>query len=113
MSNGTTSVARTPATKKSAATDTIGDNPAVLLAGGVALGVLIGMLLPRLERERKALDPVGKKLAERATAAVKAAKETGREEIDSLLPARDATRERVSALFGNIIDAAKGANAKV
>ena len=111
MTNGTPSAARKPATNK-AASDTLGDNPAMLLAGGVAVGVLIGMLLPRLERERKALDPLGKKLAERATAAVQAVKETGREEVNALLPDRDATKERVSALFGNIVEAAKGANAK-
>jgi hypothetical protein len=92
--------------------DTIGSNPAVLIGGGVAIGVLIGMLLPRLDSEREALAPVGKKLAERATAAINAAKETGREEIDALLPSRDATKERVSALFSNVIDAAKGATVK-
>jgi hypothetical protein len=112
MSNGTTSAARKPVTSKAAAGDSITDNPAVLLAGGVAIGVLIGMLLPRLERERRALDPVGKKLAERATAAVQAVKETGREEVNALLPDRDSTKEKVSALFGNIIEAAKGASAK-
>jgi hypothetical protein len=111
MSEGTTSVARTPATQNKAG-DPIGGNPAVLVAGGVAVGVLIGMLIPRLDREREALAPVGKKLAERATAAVAAVKETGREEIESLLPNRDTTKERVSALFGNIIEAAKGATAK-
>lgn len=112
MSTAPKSAARTPATKQDPARDTIGDNPAILLAGGVAIGVVIGMLLPRLEREREALAPVGKKLADRATATIKAVKETGREEIESLLPNRDTTKERVSALFGNVIEAAKGASAK-
>jgi hypothetical protein len=112
MTNGTASTAQKPVTNGSSAGDTIGSNPAVLIAGGVAIGALIGMLLPRLDREREALAPVGKKLAERATAAVNAIKETGREEVNSLLPDRDATKERVSALFGNIIEAAKGASAK-
>lgn len=116
MSEGAPNAARTPATKQSARRDAGGDlssNPAALLAGGVAIGVVIGMLLPRLNREREVLAPVGRKLAERATAAVQVAKETGREEIESLLPSRDATKERVSALFGNIVEAAKGATAKV
>jgi hypothetical protein len=109
MSNGPT------AKKPASASDTTADlasNPAVLLAGGVAIGVAIGMLLPRLQREREALDPIGRKIADRATATVKAVKETGREEIDALLPARDAAKEKVSALFGSIIEAAKGASAK-
>ena len=110
-----TATPRTPAIRKTPASDTSGDlagNPAALLAGGVAIGVVVGMLLPRLNREREALAPVGRKLAERATAAVQAVKETGREEIESLLPGRDVAKERVSALFSNVIDAAKGATAK-
>lgn len=108
MSKGETS----KAIPNKSAGETIGDNPALLLAGGVAIGVAIGMLLPRLERERKALGPVGRKLAERATATVSAVKEAGREEVSAFIPGRDAAKERVSALFGNIIDAAKGASAK-
>ncbi|MES2988270.1 MAG: hypothetical protein V4808_10220 [Pseudomonadota bacterium] len=82
-------------------------NPIALVAGGVALGVVIGMLLPRIEKERELLDPVGQKLANRATAALDAAKETGRSEIEALLPDRDATRDKIGALFGNVIEAAK------
>ncbi|MDT8758055.1 hypothetical protein MZO42_05040 [Sphingomonas psychrotolerans] len=87
----------------------IGDNPVALLAGGVALGVLVGVLLPRAAKERELLDPLGRTLAQRATAAAQAAKEAGRQEIESLVPDRNATKERVTALFGNILDAAKTA----
>lgn len=87
----------------------LGDNPVALLAGGVALGVLVGVLLPRIAKERELLDPLGRTLAQRATAAAQAAKEAGRQEIDALIPDKDATKERVSAFFGTISDAAKGA----
>lgn len=87
----------------------LGDNPVALLAGGVALGVLVGMLLPRIAKERELLDPVGRKLAERAAAAAQAAREAGREEIDSLIPNKTDTKERVSALVGNVLTAAKDA----
>ncbi|TGX56337.1 hypothetical protein E5A73_03120 [Sphingomonas gei] len=85
----------------------MGDNPVALLAGGVALGVLVGVLLPRAARERELLDPLGRTLAQRVSAAAQAAKEAGRQEIDSLIPDRDSTKERVTALFGNVIEAAK------
>ena len=90
----------------------LGDNPLALLAGGVALGAVIGALLPRPAKERELLDPIGRNLAERATSAVQAAKDAGRQEIDSLIPNKDDTRERVTQLFGNILDAAKGAAQK-
>ena len=94
------------------ASDSIGENPLALLAGGVALGVLIGVLLPRVSKERELLDPLGKKLAGSATAAAKAAKEAGKAEIDALMPAKDATREKVSQLIETVLDAAKGAATK-
>ncbi|WP_233503587.1 hypothetical protein [Sphingomonas psychrotolerans] len=94
------------------AVEGLGDNPVALLAGGVALGVLVGVLLPRAAKERELLAPVGRQLAERATATARAVKDAGRQEIDSLLPGRDATKEKVTALFGNILDAAKTAGQK-
>jgi ElaB/YqjD/DUF883 family membrane-anchored ribosome-binding protein len=93
--------------------DSIVESPLTLIAGGVALGLLIGVLVPRLAKERELLDPLGKKLADRATAAAQAARETGKAEIDALLPARDATRDKVSQLIDNVLEAAKGAAAKV
>lgn len=109
----TAKAAQTPATRSMPKKGSeLGDNPLALVAGGVALGALVGALLPRAAKERELLQPLGRSLAERATAAAQAAKDAGRQEIDALLPDRDATREKVSALFGSVIDAAKGANQK-
>lgn len=103
----------TTATRKPAAKPADdGANPIALVAGGVALGVVVGMLLPRIEKERELLDPVGQKLADRATAAIDAAKQTGRSEIEALLPDRDTTKDKIGALFGNVIEAARGAAAE-
>lgn len=99
-------------TPRPSTADSIAESPLTLIAGGVALGLLIGVLVPRFAKERELLDPVGKKLADRAAAAAQAAKDTGKAEIDALLPARDATRDKVTRLIDNVIEAAKGAAAK-
>ncbi|MCW3836853.1 hypothetical protein ACFQ1E_11745 [Sphingomonas canadensis] len=92
--------------------EALGENPLALVAGGVALGVLIGVLLPRARKEREVLKPVGKKIAGTATAAAKRAKEVGKAEVEALLPDRDATRDRVTKLIDSVLEAAKGASAK-
>lgn len=118
MSNGNRSAPKTANQNGGArdrtakAAEGLGDNPVALLAGGIALGVVIGMLLPRTAKEREMLDGVGRSLADRAAATASAVKEAGKQEINSLLPGRDATKERATALFGSLLDAAKGAGQK-
>ncbi|MBB4097792.1 hypothetical protein [Sphingomonas kyeonggiensis] len=87
-------------------------NPYVLVGGGIALGVLIGMLIPRSQKERELLDATGRQLADKVTGTVQAVKEAGKAEFDALLPSRDDAKDRVGALFGNLVDAAKGATQK-
>jgi len=87
-------------------------NPYALVAGGIALGVVIGMLVPRSQKERELLDATGRQLADRVTGTVQAVKDAGKAEFDALLPSRDDAKERVGALFGNLVDAAKGATQK-
>ncbi|MBO9715151.1 hypothetical protein [Sphingomonas sp.] len=94
------------------AVEGLAENPLALIAGGVALGMLIGVLLPRHSKERELLEPVGRNLADKATTAVKAARDAGKAEIEALLPDKDATKERVSKLLETVVEAAKGASAK-
>ncbi len=89
-------------------TQALGENPLALVAGGVALGVLIGVLLPRARKEREVLKPLGEKIAGSATAAAKRAKEVGKAELETFLPDRDATKERVTRLIDSVLEAAKG-----
>ncbi|MFZ1366571.1 MAG: hypothetical protein WAR58_03795, partial [Sphingorhabdus sp.] len=42
-----------------ASTETIDRNPLAIVAGGIALGAIVGMLLPKTERETKALGKAG------------------------------------------------------
>ena len=60
--------------RKSTTTPAADDgNPLALVAGGIAAGVVLGMLLPRLDKERELLAPVGEKIADRASATIQAA----------------------------------------
>ena len=74
------------------ASESIETSPLAVLAGGVALGVLIGAALPRLAREEELLAPVGQKLAGGAREAIGAAKQRGREELDTLGLSRAAAK---------------------
>jgi hypothetical protein len=82
-------------------------NPLGILVGGLAAGLVAGALIPRSEREKKALAPVGKKLAEGAVAALAAAKETGKEQLSAGVLSRDAAKESARKVFSSALDAAK------
>lgn len=82
-------------------------NPIGILVGGLAVGLIAGAVIPRSEREKKALQPVGKKLAEGAVAALAAAKETGKEQLSAGVLSRDAAKESARKVFSSALDAAK------
>lgn len=91
------------------ANNKIENNPLALVAGGVALGIVIGALLPRLAKEKELLAPVGKRIAEGASAAATAARDAGKAEIDALLPQRDVAKDQIGKIIGNAFTAAKDA----
>src|SRR3546814_15620699 len=66
------------------ACDEIGDFPMAVLAGGAAVGALRGAFIPASLREREVLGKTGKRLNAAATAAAKAARDAGKQELDSL-----------------------------
>lgn len=86
-------------------------NPLALVAGGLALGVVAGALLPRSQRERDLLSPVGVRLGGALTAAVAAAREAGQSELDGLGINRDAARGQVKTLVDGLLKAASSAGA--
>lgn len=95
--------------RRQRANDRIENNPLALVAGGVALGVVIGALLPRLNKEKELLAPVGKRIAEGASAAAAAARDAGKAEIDALLPQRDVAKDQIGKIIGSAFTAAKDA----
>ena len=84
-------------------------NPLGIVVGGLAVGVLAGALLPRSDRERELLAPVGKRLGETARAAIATAKEQGLSELETRGFTRDAAREQVKNLLGGLGAAASNA----
>lgn len=94
------------------AADAIEANPLVALAGGIAAGLVAGALIPRSEREKAALQPVGRRLAEGATAAMAAAKATGKEHLTASVMSRDAAKEGARRVLDSALSAAKDASGK-
>lgn len=89
--------------------EAIESNPIGMLVGGLALGVLVGALVPRSQRERELMAPVGKRVGVAAAAALAAAKEAGKSELDNIGLSKDAAREQVKSLFQGALKAASSA----
>jgi ElaB/YqjD/DUF883 family membrane-anchored ribosome-binding protein len=88
---------------------TVEQNPLAIVAGGIALGAIAGMLLPVSKREGKALGKAGKKINKAAKQAAEAAKAAGKERIDALGINQDALRAQFRDLVGKAGEAVKAA----
>jgi hypothetical protein len=95
---------------KSAA-DGFENNPLAALLGGIAIGAAIGALLPRTEREAKALGAVGERVRGAANEAIEAAKGAGRDKLDELGLSKEHARETMKSLLDGAIAAAGSASA--
>jgi ElaB/YqjD/DUF883 family membrane-anchored ribosome-binding protein len=85
--------------------DAIEANPLGVLVGGVALGVLVGALIPRTKSEAQLLAPVGKRLADTAKGAVLAAKDAGQAELDALGLNKNVARDTAGKLIDGVFKA--------
>lgn len=105
------SVRDTAADRARTAVQGLEANPIGVLVGGLAVGLIAGVVIPRSEQEKRALKPVGKRLAEGAVAAVAAAKTTGKEQLSGAVLGRDAAKESARKVFESAVSAARGTNA--
>ena len=96
---------------RGAASDAVESNPLAVLAGGIALGAVVGALIPRSAKEKELLAPVGRELSTRARAAVDAAREAGKSEMSELGLTKGAAKDQAKNLFQNIAKAATTAGA--
>lgn len=89
----------------------IDSNPLGIIVGGLAVGALVGALVPRSDREKQLLRPVGQKLGETARQALVAAKDAGREELDQAGLTPSAAKDRGRELLDGVAKALSSAGA--
>jgi hypothetical protein len=80
-------------------------NPLGILVGGLVVGALAGVLIPRSAREKSLLAPLGKRLGETAIAATAAAKAAGQSELGELGLTKDNARGQAKGLVEGIVKA--------
>jgi hypothetical protein len=86
--------------------DGIDQNPVAALVGGLALGAIVGALLPGTRKEAELLGPLGGKVGDAARTAAQAARETGLDKLDEVGLSRDNVREKVSKIFDEALKVA-------
>jgi hypothetical protein len=84
-------------------------NPALALLGGLAIGAIAGGLLPRSDRERALLAPLGERIGEAARAALAAGRDTGKQSLADAGIGTDQLREQVNTLVEQALAAAREA----
>jgi ElaB/YqjD/DUF883 family membrane-anchored ribosome-binding protein len=92
-----------------ASTEGIDRNPLAIVAGGLALGAIVGMLLPKTEKEQKMLGKAGKKINETAKRAANAAKDAGKSKVSEVGLDGEAIRAQFRDLVGKASEAVKAA----
>lgn len=88
------------------ASDAIETNPLGVLVGGLAVGALVGAVIPRSAKEKEMLAPLGKRVGATAAAAFAAAKDTGRSELGNLGLSKGAAKDQAKTLLSNVAKAA-------
>jgi hypothetical protein len=95
---------------KGKTSDGIDKNPLAIVLGGMAIGAIVGALLPRTERETKVLGKAGKKLNKKARKMADAAKAAGKDQVESLGLNGDALRLQFRDLVSKAAVAVKAAS---
>lgn len=88
-------------------------NPITALIGGIAVGALLGALLPITRKEREKLAPLGRKVNDKARAAVHAATEGSKAKLDELGFTRENARAQADRLMTGAKDIASAATKAV
>lgn len=89
------------------ATDTLSEAPLIALAGGIAAGALIAALLPRTSTEEQLVRPTVRRARQSAKAAVKAARQTGKDRLNELGFSRKQGEETLANFLQVLKDTAR------
>jgi ElaB/YqjD/DUF883 family membrane-anchored ribosome-binding protein len=84
-------------------------NPLAVVAGGIAIGLAAGALLPKTKRETELLGAAGKRLTGVAAGAAEAAREAAKAELATLPLSKDAAKAQVSKLIDQVAKAVSSA----
>ena len=95
------------------ASDGIDSNPVGALIGGLAIGAVLGFLLPKTRKEEELLGDYGRKINETAREAARAAKEAGTTRLDELGYNRDNIRGKVQSLKSDAAEIASAAAQRI
>ena len=95
--------------KTASAGQTIESSPLAAMLGGIAIGAIAGALLPRIEKEKELLAPLGAKIGDAARAALDAGKSAGTGALDEAGLSSDQLRSQVSKLVEQALKAAGSA----
>lgn len=88
---------------------TVEANPLAALVGGLAIGAIAAALLPRTQRETKLVGETSRKIRNTATNAAKTARDTAKEQLDSLGMNADAARGQLRDIASKLGKAASEA----
>ena len=85
-------------------------NPIAALVGGLAIGAIAAALLPKTKRESDVLGSASNKVRSSASAAAKAARDAGKEQLDALGLNSGAARDQLRSVIDKIGQAAATAS---
>ena len=85
-------------------------SPLIAVIGGLAIGAIAAAILPHTDREDDVLGTVGGKMRKTASAAAKAAKNAGKEQLDVMGVSADAAKSQFRDLASKLGKAATTAS---
>jgi hypothetical protein len=89
------------------ARDQVDGSPLLALGGGLALGALVGALLPKSRAEQRLMGKAGSRITTGARDAFDAAREAGREKLTELNITSEAGKGAVQSLIDGLGEAAR------